>query len=151
MANGKSHWRGCKRNSRGMGRIGRMGAQMKASRHLWAGLLAMCAVMGGGWLYAAPETAPSPAKEKARILLVTGVDYPGHHWRETAPVLAEALGKDPRLEVFRVDDPAFLDSQAINKYDVILLHFQNWQQAGAGEKAGGERPQVPGGGDGAGG
>jgi uncharacterized protein len=108
---------------------------MNTDRKLLAGLLAMCAVMGSGWLYAAPATAPGPAKEKARILLVTGVDYPGHHWRETAPVLAEALSKDPRLEVFTVEDPSFLDSPAINKYDAIVLHFQNWQQPGPGERA----------------
>ena len=98
-------------------------------------LLAVWALLAGGWLYAAPASSPAPAAEKARILLVTGVDYPGHHCRETAPVLAEALRKDPRLEVFTVEDPAFLDSAAINKYDVILLHFQNWQQPGPGERA----------------
>jgi type 1 glutamine amidotransferase len=97
--------------------------------------LAVFVGTGGGWLWAAPGTTPAPAAAKARILLVTGVDYPGHLWRQTAPALAEALSKDPRLEVFTVDDPAFLDSSAINKYDVILLHFQNWQQPGPGERA----------------
>ncbi len=96
---------------------------------------ATCIVLVGGWLLAAPEATPAPTKDKARILLVTGVDYPGHHWRETAPVLAAALQQDPRLEVFTVEDPAFLDSPAINKYDLVLLHFQNWQQAGPGERA----------------
>ena len=81
------------------------------------------------------ETTAVPAKEKARVLIVTGVDYPGHHWRETSPALAEALRKDPRLEVFTVEDPAFLDSIAINRYDLLLLHFQNWQQPGPGERA----------------
>ena len=42
-------------------------------------------------------TAADPQKPKARVLLVTGIDYPGHVWRQTAPVLAEALRKDPRL------------------------------------------------------
>ena len=98
-------------------------------------LLAVWAVMAGGCLWAAPAAAPAPAPEKARILLVTGVDYPGHLWRRTAPVLAEALRKDPRLEVFTVEDPEFLDSPAINKYDLILLHFQNWRQPGPGEGA----------------
>jgi type 1 glutamine amidotransferase len=100
-----------------------------------AWLVALLVGTGAGWLRAAPGTSPAPAAQKARILLVTGVDYPGHHWRETAPALAEALSKDPRLEVFTVADPAFLDSPAINKYDVILLHFQNWQQPGPGERA----------------
>jgi type 1 glutamine amidotransferase len=98
-------------------------------------LLAVWAVMAGGWTWAAPEASPAAAPEKARILLVTGVDYPGHLWRQTAPALAEALPKDRRLEVFTVEDPAFLDSPAINKYDLILLHFQNWQQPGPGERA----------------
>jgi type 1 glutamine amidotransferase len=72
---------------------------------------------------------------KARVLIVTGVDYPGHLWRETAPVLAAALRKDSRMEVFTVEDPAFLDSPAIQKYDLVVLHFQNWQQPGPGERA----------------
>ncbi len=50
-------------------------------------------------------------------------------------MLAAALQKDPRLEVFTIEDPDFLDSSAINKYDLILLHFQNWQQPGPGVKA----------------
>lgn len=82
--------------------------------------------------------APSPAAfamDKARILLVTGMDYPGHLWKQTAPVLKKALEKDNRLEVFVVEDPALLDSSAIDHYDLILLHFQNWQTNGPGEKA----------------
>ena len=108
---------------------------MNTDKRRLAALLAVLAVMSSGWLYAAPAASPAATAEKARILLVTGVDYPGHHWRETAPVLAAALRKDPRLEVFTVEDPGFLDSTAISKYDLILLHFQNWQQPGPGERA----------------
>jgi len=88
-------------------------------------------------LVAAPvEAQPSvKAGAKARVLLLTGIDYPGHHWKETAPALAAALRQDPRLEVRVVEDPAFLDSGAIRSYDVILLHFQNWEQPGPGEAA----------------
>jgi type 1 glutamine amidotransferase len=95
-------------------------------------LVAVLALTGAACMGA---ESPAVAKEKARVLIVTGVDYPGHHWRETAPVLAEALRKDPRLEVFTVEDPGFLDSAAINKYDLLLLHFQNWQQPGPGGRA----------------
>jgi type 1 glutamine amidotransferase len=98
-------------------------------------LLAMLLLVGASCLGADTAPAPAVAKAKARVLIVTGVDYPGHHWRETAPVLAEALRKDLRLEVFTVEDPAFLDSPAINKYDLLLLHFQNWQQPGPGKRA----------------
>ena len=31
------------------------------------------------------------AAAAARVLIVTGQDYPGHQWQETAPVLAEAI------------------------------------------------------------
>ena len=34
------------------------------------------------------------AKKTARVLIVTGIDYPGHKWQLTAPVLAEAIGAD---------------------------------------------------------
>jgi type 1 glutamine amidotransferase len=71
----------------------------------------------------------------ARVLLVTGVDYPGHLWRQTAPVLADALRQDKRLHVVTVEDPQFLDAAAILKYDLLLLHFQNWEQKGPDERA----------------
>jgi uncharacterized protein len=100
------------------------------------GILAiMAALVFAGANAAGAETASVPTKQKARLLIVTGVDYPGHLWRQTAPVLAEALRKDPRMEVFSVEDPAFLDSPAIHKYDLLVLHFQNWQQPGPGERA----------------
>lgn len=81
------------------------------------------------------QTPDALATHKARILLVTGIDYPSHHWKQTTPVLKEALEQDSRLEVFVVEDPAFLDSSAIERYDLILLHFQNWETKGPGEKA----------------
>jgi type 1 glutamine amidotransferase len=94
-------------------------------------LLLSCVVVTFG-----AETNQSTAiGTKARILLVTGIDYPGHVWRQTAPVLAEALGKDKRLEVFTVEDPQFLDSSALQNYDLVVLHFQNWQRPGPDERA----------------
>jgi type 1 glutamine amidotransferase len=72
---------------------------------------------------------------KARVLIVTGIDYPGHLWRQTAPALAENLRRDPRLEVFTVEDPNFLDSSAITNYQAIVLHFQNWQVPGPAQRA----------------
>jgi uncharacterized protein len=98
-------------------------------------LLGMVCFDAASAVGAETASAPAPAKEKTRVLIVTGVDYPGHLWRETAPVLAGALKKDPRLAVFTVEDPGFLDSPAIQKYDLLVLHFQNWQQPGPGERA----------------
>jgi type 1 glutamine amidotransferase len=81
------------------------------------------------------DAKAAPADGHIRVLLVTGMDYPGHHWRETAPVLAQALRKDSRQEVFTVEDPRFLDSDALSTYDTVILAWQNWQQPGPGEKA----------------
>jgi len=94
--------------------------------------LLLCGVLAG---FAQPSAAGAPTARKARVLLVTGIDYPGHLWKQTAPVLAEALRQDNRLEVVTVEDPQFLDAPAILKYDLILLHFQNWEQKGPDEKA----------------
>ena len=104
-------------------------------RTLRQGVLAALALLVVGVanvLFAADPASPAPGStnRRARILIVTGVDYPGHLWRQTAPVLAEAIRKDPRLEVFTVEDPHFLDSTALSRYDAVVLHFENWEQPG---------------------
>ncbi|MHC4497637.1 MAG: ThuA domain-containing protein [Planctomycetota bacterium] len=71
----------------------------------------------------------------ARVLIVTGEDYPGHKWAATAPALAEVLGKDPRIQVRVVEDPHFLDSSEVGRYDVLVLHFMNWERPAPGAKA----------------
>ena len=84
----------------------------------------------------AAELTPTLASiQKSKILIITGIDYPGHLWRQTAPVLSAALRQDQRLEVFTVEDPQFLDSPAITAYALIILHFQNWQRPGPDERA----------------
>jgi uncharacterized protein len=92
-------------------------------------------VFAAALLAADPAPNPGGSTPSKRVLLVTGVDYPGHLWRQTAPVLAAALRHDPRLEVFAVEDPHFLDSTALARYDVVVLHWQNWQQPGPGSAA----------------
>ena len=76
-----------------------------------------------------------PDKQTANVLIVTGIDHPAHNWRQTAPVLAEALRKDTRLKVRLVEDPHFLDSSALHRYDVVVLHFMPWQKPTPGSKA----------------
>lgn len=80
-------------------------------------------------------TAAPEGKQTANVLIITGIDHPAHNWRQTAPVLAEMLGKDTRLKVRVAEDPHFLDSSALHRYDVVVLHFMNWQQPAPGPKA----------------
>jgi type 1 glutamine amidotransferase len=77
----------------------------------------------------------SGESETVRALIVTGQDYPGHKWRETTPALADALSGDPRMDLTVVEDPHFLDSSALHRYDLVVLHFMNWEQPAPGEKA----------------
>jgi len=81
------------------------------------------------------QNAPAAKPAAARILLVTGIDYPGHPWQQTAPALKELLEKDPRLTVRVVEDPHFLDSAAITNSAAIILHFMNWEVPGPGPAA----------------
>ncbi|GMU22289.1 MAG: hypothetical protein AMXMBFR13_23750 [Phycisphaerae bacterium] len=67
---------------------------------------------------------PSPLK---RVVIVTGDDYPGHLWRQTAPEIAAILRKDPRLEVTITESPALLASPLMGEYDAAVLHYMNWQ------------------------
>ncbi|MBL7219616.1 MAG: ThuA domain-containing protein [Phycisphaerae bacterium] len=64
---------------------------------------------------------------KTNVLIVTGVDYPGHKWKLTAPVIAAFLAKDKRMEVQIVADPHQLSSAMLHKYDVVVVHFMNWK------------------------
>lgn len=84
---------------------------------------------------AAVPGATQPSAAAKRVLIVTGVDYPGHKWRETTPVLAELLRKDPRLLVDVVEDPHQLASPTVAAYDVIVLHFMDWEVPAPGEEA----------------
>ena len=79
--------------------------------------------------------AGASKQHPARVLIVTGMDIPSHKWQQTAPALADVLGKDSRLEVRVVQDPHFLDSAALHRYDVVVLHFMNWEQPSPGPKA----------------
>jgi len=79
----------------------------------------------------AQEAAPAPV----RVLLVTGMDYPAHKWQETAPVLRRLLEADPRMKVRVVEQPEALALLRPGDWEVVLLHFQNWEQPGPGAAA----------------
>jgi type 1 glutamine amidotransferase len=69
----------------------------------------------------AKDKPPTPV----RVLLVTGVDHPAHHWKETAPALRGLLEKDGLCTVRIVEDPEVLGTGLVFDYDVVLLHFRN--------------------------
>jgi len=75
----------------------------------------------------------NPAPKK--VLIVTGQDHPGHKWPLTAPALAETLALDPRLQVTVLDNPAILAYPALFNYDVVVLHFMDWEQPDPGPQA----------------
>lgn len=62
------------------------------------------------------------------VLLVTGIDYPGHNWRETTPVIVQSLTNDALLRVDVMENPYQLDRTDLSSYRVVLLHFMNWEK-----------------------
>lgn len=67
-----------------------------------------------------------------KALIVTGVDHPAHNWRETTPTLVRLLEADKRIVVRVVEDPYMLDSHALHRYDVVIIHFMNWDEPSPG-------------------
>jgi uncharacterized protein len=106
-------------------------------------LLALVVVAGFGAARAAAQSPPAypypgppaPAPKPLQVLLLTGADYPGHHWRKTTPVLVQALQEDSRAEVRVIEDPHFIDSAALARYHVVVLHYMNWRTPAPGAAA----------------
>ena len=95
---------------------------------------------GGSEPAAAPQPKPaaldrSPREADVRVLLVTGVDHPGHKWRETTPVLRQAIERDKRLAVDVVADPAWLETGDLKPYRAIVHHWMDWEVPPPGPKA----------------
>ena len=94
---------------------------------------------GGDVLQPTARTVPpvdlTPPAEGTRVLLVTGIDYPGHPWRETAPALKAILDQDPRLKTRIVEDPNALASPKLQDWDVVIIHFMDWEIPGPGPEA----------------
>jgi type 1 glutamine amidotransferase len=89
---------------------------------------------GCGQTHAASAEGQAETPNK-KVLIVTGVDYPGHKWKLTAPVLAKAIAADKRLDVTVTEKPADLVNDNLSDYDVIVLHFMDWEVPDPGPKA----------------
>jgi type 1 glutamine amidotransferase len=85
-----------------------------------------------------PDFKIKPGKAEpgrtTRILIVTGQEHGAHNWRQTAPLLAEELSKDPRLLVDVSENAAILGSSEIADYAAIVLNFMNPQPFDLGAK-----------------
>ena len=97
-------------------------------------LLWLSAIVGGLVLAGTGRGWGADA-ETRKVVIVTGIDYPGHKWKETAPALAGELRKDPRLTVDVVETPEFLASEKLRDYHVVVLHFMNWETPDPSEQA----------------
>ncbi len=102
--------------------------QRNGARWLWLSAV-------GGLMLAASAYGWGAEAETCKVVMVTGIDYPGHKWKETAPALAAELRKDPRLKVDVVEKPEFLASEKLRDYQVVVLHFMNWETPDPGEQA----------------
>lgn len=80
-------------------------------------------------------TGADPAPDAIHVLIVTGIDYPGHHWWKTTPVLQEELSRDPRMGVEVLQDPYKLDVTDLSRYDALILHFMNWEKPDPNDQA----------------
>ena len=79
---------------------------------------------------------PSPKDtSKTNVLIVTGVEHPGHKWKQTAPLLAGILAADKRMEIQIVEDPHQLASPKVHEYDVLVIHFMDWKVPSPGAEA----------------
>lgn len=81
------------------------------------------------------DSSSASPRRPAKVLVLTGNEYPGHPWKETAPLLGKFLAADKRLTVAVNDDPAFLASPRLQDFDVIVLNYMNWKSPDPGEKA----------------
>lgn len=95
--------------------------------------LAAAALVGAATEQKQPEG--KPPEEKARVVIVTGVDWKGHKWRETAPAVRRLLERDGRFEVKIVETPDFLASDELFEFDELVLHFKNYEPLKQQEKA----------------
>ncbi len=70
-----------------------------------------------------------------RALILTGHQYPGHLWKDTTPVLKDALSTDPRIKVDVSETIEDLATEKITGYDLLVLNYCNWEKPGLSDDA----------------
>ncbi len=86
-------------------------------------------------LFGGTASAQQPAAKPLQVLLVTGVEYEGHPWRETAPRIAKQLETSPEIQVRVEPDYNVLCTDEIFRYDVMFFNFKNYDPLTDDEKA----------------
>jgi len=76
-------------------------------------------------MWVAKRTQPKAEKQ---LLLISGQDFPGHHWRKTGPVMADLVAHDERMEVTICETPGAVGLQHLDFYNAVLVHFKNYQE-----------------------
>lgn len=99
-------------------------------------LLVVSLLVGGFFCFGKrPGLAEENNLKPVRCLVVTGEDYPGHKWKETTPVLKKALEEGQLVEVDVIEDLTLLRTEKPFQYQVLVLHFKNYDPNIPGEKA----------------
>ncbi|MGL4594412.1 MAG: ThuA domain-containing protein [Thermoguttaceae bacterium] len=99
-------------------------------------ILTCCVLTCWGWLFsiligssvslAAEKDTTKTEPKQVRVMIVTGIDYPGHPWKSQAIELRKALESSPLLDVRLVDDIEILGTDVIFDYDVLFCNFKNY-------------------------
>ncbi|MBN2474760.1 MAG: ThuA domain-containing protein [Pirellulales bacterium] len=89
-----------------------------------------------GTVAALISAAPAENQESdsIRVLIVSGVDHPGHDWKTTAPAIRQILEQDKRFDVRIAEDPELLASDVVFDYDVLFLHFKEYTPTARAER-----------------
>lgn len=103
----------------------------------WLPFLVGVSLLAGALFYWGKSSALAEEKDlkPVRCLIITGEDYPGHKWKETTPVLKRALQEGQLIAVDVIEDLTLLRTDKPFQYQVLVLHFKNYDPNVPGEKA----------------
>ena len=98
-------------------------------------LIGVLVIFMAGCSSAPTASVQDSESQTKKVLIVTGIDHPAHNWRQTAPALADVLREDTRLMVDVVEQPEYLATDNIFDYDIIVIHFMDWEKPDPGPTA----------------
>ncbi len=93
----------------------------------------LCSFLFGFFIFSSIACTEKMATKN--VLIVTGIDYPGHKWKLTTPVLQRAICQDPRLIVTVAEKSSYLADPNLFDYDAVVLHFMDWETSDPGPTA----------------